>query len=70
MKYKSETSCLFLNLLSFGLELAMTQRWVRNQFGHPITYADANVITTIYVEAEEIYILPTANRNILGMNIM
>ncbi len=37
----------------------MTQRWVRDRFGHPITYVDACVIMTIYVGVEETYILPT-----------
>jgi hypothetical protein len=42
----------------------MTQGWVRDRFGHPITYVDASVIMTIYVGVEETYILPTPNQNI------
>ncbi len=42
----------FPNLLPFGLEPVMTQRWVRDRFGHPITYVDACVIMTIYVGVE------------------
>ncbi|MCJ5041929.1 DUF6392 family protein, partial [Klebsiella sp. 76256] len=61
---ENKTDWLFPNLLPFGLEPVMTQRWVRDRFGHPITYVDACVIMTIYVGVEETYILPTPNQNI------
>lgn len=61
---ENKTDWLFPNLLPFGLEPVMTQRWVRNRFGHPITYVAANVIMTIYVGVEQTYILPTPNKNI------
>ncbi len=41
---ENKTDWLFPNLLPFGLEPVMTQRWVRDRFGHPITYVDACVI--------------------------
>lgn len=61
---ENKTDWLFPSLLPFGLEPVMTQRWVRDRFGHPITYVDACVIMTIYVGVEETYILPTPNQNI------
>lgn len=61
---ENKTDWLFPNLLPFGLEPVMTQRWVRDRFGHPITYVDACVIMTIYVGVEETYILPTPHQYI------
>ncbi|MCE9994308.1 DUF6392 family protein [Enterobacter asburiae] len=61
---ENKTDWLFPNVLPFGLEPVMTQQWVRDRFGHPITYVDARVIMTIYVGVEETYALPAPNHNI------
>lgn len=55
---ENKTDWLFPNLLPFGLEAVMTQKWVRDKFGHPMIYTDAQIIMTIYVGVKEFYILP------------
>ncbi|WP_347254230.1 DUF6392 family protein [Leminorella grimontii] len=61
---ENKTDWLFPNVLPFGLEPVMTQQWVRDRFGHPMTYVNARVIMTIYVGVEETYVLPAPNHNI------
>ncbi len=53
---ENKTDWLFPNLLPFGLEPVMTQRWVRDRFGHPITYVDACVIMTLFMSGVEKHI--------------
>jgi len=60
----NKTDWLFPNPLPFGLEPVMTQEWVRDRFGHPMIYIEAQIIMTIYVGVDEIYILPVPDQNI------
>ncbi|CFR16637.1 MULTISPECIES: DUF6392 family protein [Yersinia] len=61
---ESKTDWVFPNSMPFGLQPVMTQRWVRELFGQPMTYVDARVIMTIYVGVEETYVLPVPDQNI------
>ncbi len=42
----------------------MTQLWVRERFGLPMIYADAEIIMTIYMGVKEVYALPTPHQYI------
>ncbi len=64
MEDNNKTDWLFPNPLPFGLEHVMTQEWVRDRFGHPMIYIEAQIIMTIYVGVDEIYILPVPDQNI------
>ena len=59
---ENKTDWLFPNLLPFGLEAVMTQKWVRDKFGHPMIYTDAEIIMTIYVGVKKFYILPVPHQ--------
>jgi len=61
---ENKTDWLFPNLLPFGLEAVMTQKWVRERFGHPMIYTEAQIIMTIYVGVEKTYTLPVPDQNI------
>jgi len=63
---ENKTDWLFPNLLPFGLEAVMTQKWVRDKFGHPMIYTDAQIIMTIYVGVKEFYILPVPHQYIVA----
>ena len=62
---ESKTDWLFPNPLPFGLEQVMSQQWIRNRFGVPIIYVDAEIIMTIYCGITEFYPLPIPNQNIV-----
>jgi hypothetical protein len=63
---ENKTDWLFPNLLPFGLKAVMTQKWVRDKFGHPMIYTDAQIIMTIYVGVKEFYILPVPHQYIVA----
>lgn len=50
--------------MPFGMETVMTQLWVRERFGLPMIYADAEIIMTIYMGVKEVYALPTPHQYI------
>ncbi len=56
---KGKTDWVFPNPMPFGMEPVMTQLWVRERFGLPMIYADAEIIMTIYMGVKEVYALPT-----------
>ncbi|SQC44490.1 Uncharacterised protein [Klebsiella pneumoniae] len=43
---KGKTDWVFPNPMPFGMEPVMTQLWVRERFGLPMIYADAEIIMT------------------------
>lgn len=49
---KGKTDWVFPNPMPFGMEPVMTQLWVRERFGLPMIYADAEIIMTIYMGGE------------------
>ncbi|MES0268390.1 DUF6392 family protein [Citrobacter sedlakii] len=61
---ENKTDWIFPNPLPFGLEPVMTQKWVRDKFGHPIIYTDAQMIMAFYVGVKEFYILPAPHQYI------
>ena len=61
---ENKTDWLFPNLLPFGLEPVITQKWVRDKLGHPMIYTDAQIIMTIYVGVKEFYTLPAPHQYI------
>ncbi|MEI4895903.1 DUF6392 family protein [Klebsiella pneumoniae] len=63
---ENKTDWLFPNLLPFGLEPVMTQKWVRAKLGHPMIYTDAQIIMTIYVGVKEFYTLPVPHQYIVA----
>ncbi|MFK8074873.1 DUF6392 family protein, partial [Klebsiella pneumoniae] len=61
---KGKTDWVFPNPMPFGMEPVMTQLWVRERFGLPMIYADAEIIMTIYMGVKEVYALPTPHQYI------
>ncbi|WP_446914930.1 DUF6392 family protein [Klebsiella pneumoniae] len=61
---KGKTDGVFPNPMPFGMEPVMTQLWVRERFGLPMIYADAEIIMTIYMGVKEVYALPTPHQYI------
>ncbi|MDK9605700.1 DUF6392 family protein [Lelliottia wanjuensis] len=61
---EAKTDWIFPNPMPFGLEPVMTQQWVRERFGMPMIYSDAQIIMTVYVGVTEVYSLPIPNQNI------
>lgn len=61
---KGKTDWVFPNPMPFGMEPVMTQLWVRERFGLPMIYADAEIIMTIYMRVKEVYALPTPHQYI------
>lgn len=64
---ENKTDWLFPNLLPFGLEPVMTQRWVRDRFGHPITYVDACVIDYLCRGGGNIYFTDSESKYCSGI---
>lgn len=61
---EGKTDWVFSNPMPFGMEPVMTQLWVRERFGLPMIYADAEIIMTIYMGVKEVYALPAPHQNI------
>ena len=52
--------------MPFNLMPVMTQQWVRDHFGMPMIYVDAEVIMTIYCGVNEFYSLLPPNQCIVA----
>ncbi|EEC5263203.1 TPA: hypothetical protein O7X39_001413 [Salmonella enterica] len=61
---KRKTDWIFPNKMPFGLEPVMTQQCIRQRFGLPVIYADAQVIMTIYIGVTEVYFLSPPQQHI------
>ncbi|WP_227645391.1 DUF6392 family protein, partial [Klebsiella pneumoniae] len=57
------------NSMPFSMEPVMTQLWVRERFGLPMIYADAEIIMTIYIGVKEVYALPAPHQYIAAVFI-
>ncbi|MCV5002922.1 DUF6392 family protein, partial [Escherichia coli] len=64
---KGKTDWVFPNPMPFGMEPVMTQLWVRERFGLPMIYADAEIIMTIYIGVKEVYALPAPHQYIAAV---
>ena len=64
---EEKTDWLFPNPMPFGLELVMTQFWVREHLGLPMIYSDEKIIMSFYIGKKEVYSLPVPHQNIAAM---
>ncbi|MCX8990771.1 DUF6392 family protein [Citrobacter portucalensis] len=64
---EGKTDWVFPNPMPFGMEPVMTQLWVRERFGLPMIYADAEIIMTIYMGVKEVYALPAPHQYIAAV---
>ncbi|PJR49850.1 hypothetical protein CWM58_13890 [Klebsiella sp. H-Nf2] len=64
---EGKTDWLFPNSMPFSMEPVMTQLWVRERFGLPMIYADAEIIMTIYIGVKEVYALPAPHQYIAAV---
>ena len=63
----AKTDWLFPSSMPFNLELVMTQQWVRERFGLPMIYNDAEKMMSVYLGVKEVYILPVPNQYVAAM---
>ena len=66
---EGKTDWVFPNSMPFSMEPVMTQLWVRERFGLPMIYADAEIIMTIYIGVKEVYALPAPHQYIAAVFI-
>ncbi|HBX8167155.1 TPA: hypothetical protein MIH41_22330 [Klebsiella pneumoniae] len=64
---EGKTDWVFPNSMPFIMEPVMTQLWVRERFGLPMIYADAEIIMTIYIGVKEVYALPAPHQYIAAV---
>ncbi|HDO6902911.1 DUF6392 family protein [Klebsiella pneumoniae] len=64
---EGKTDWVFPNSMPFSMEPVMTQLWVRERFGLPMIYADAEIIMTIYIGVKEVYALPAPHQYIAAV---
>ncbi|EPQ9408766.1 DUF6392 family protein [Klebsiella variicola] len=62
-----KTDWVFPNPMPFNLKPVMTQKWVRERFGLPMIYSDAEKMMSFYLGVKEVYTLPSPNQYLSAM---
>ncbi|CAM6703195.1 hypothetical protein HV313_13445 [Klebsiella pneumoniae] len=62
-----KTDWIFPNPMPFNLEPVMTQQWVRERFGLPMIYSDAEKMMSFYLGVKDVYTLPSPNQYLAAM---